>query len=92
MLDSKTNLTGTPVGGIGALQIVQLGLYSRVPLAVALAAVAFTIIILVARAFIPSLDPNEPPLLESRIPIVGHIIGIIQHQTSYHKILRLVAW
>jgi hypothetical protein len=36
----------------------------------------------------PRLDPNEPPLIKPTIPLIGHIIGIIRHQNTYHRIVK----
>ncbi|RDW80338.1 cytochrome P450-12 [Coleophoma crateriformis] len=36
----------------------------------------------------PRLDASEPPLLKPSIPLIGHIIGIIWHQTDYHRIVH----
>jgi hypothetical protein len=33
------------------------------------------------------LDPQEPPLLKPKIPYVGHVIGILQHQITYFDML-----
>jgi hypothetical protein len=35
--------------------------------------------------FTPRMDPNEPPLIKPRIPIIGHIIGVITQQSGYHR-------
>lgn len=39
----------------------------------------------------PNMDPNEPPLIKPKVPLIGHIIGIIQHQSGYHKMIRCVS-
>ncbi|KAM6535894.1 hypothetical protein FALCPG4_005421 [Fusarium falciforme] len=36
----------------------------------------------------PRLDPREPPVVKPTIPLVGHIIGIIRHQSDYHRIIH----
>lgn len=36
----------------------------------------------------PHMHPNEPPLLKPSIPLIGHLIGLILHQTDYHRIVR----
>ncbi len=33
-------------------------------------------------------DPREPPIIKSRIPYVGHILGIIRYGTKYFKIVK----
>jgi len=37
---------------------------------------------------VPRVDSREPPLLKSRIPVIGHIIGLIRYQAEYHIMLR----
>lgn len=34
------------------------------------------------------LDRKEPPLIPSRIPYVGHIIGLIRNGTRYYAKMR----
>jgi hypothetical protein len=36
------------------------------------------------------VDAREPPILKPTIPYVGHIIGLLTHQTSYFEKLRYV--
>lgn len=31
-------------------------------------------------------DPREPPAVESKIPIVGHLIGMLRHGVAYSNI------
>lgn len=31
----------------------------------------------------PKFDPREPPLVKPRIPIIGHLIGLIRYQNEY---------
>jgi hypothetical protein len=38
----------------------------------------------------PALDPREPPVLQSRIPFIGHIIGMVAEGTLYFKKLGWV--
>lgn len=33
-------------------------------------------------------DPKEPPRLRARIPLIGHLIGIIVSGPSYHSVIR----
>jgi hypothetical protein len=35
-------------------------------------------------------NAKEPHILPSKIPIIGHILGIMQHQAEYLQMLRLV--
>jgi len=36
-----------------------------------------------------TMNLSEPPLLKSKIPYIGHLIGFLRHQTSYLEILKL---
>ncbi|KAL2116063.1 hypothetical protein VTJ04DRAFT_10318 [Mycothermus thermophilus] len=42
---------------------------------------------LIPRTLSPRLHPLEPPLLRPRVPLIGHILGLIRHQANYHAIL-----
>jgi hypothetical protein len=34
------------------------------------------------------MDPREPPLVRPKIPFIGHLIGLMRHQTTYLQMLR----
>ncbi len=36
----------------------------------------------------PTHDANEPPVVSSSIPYVGHIIGLVQHGSRYFEFMR----
>ena len=36
----------------------------------------------------PRLDAQEPPLLKPSIPLIGHMIGLMKHQSQYHVLLQ----
>lgn len=38
--------------------------------------------------FIPKHAPNEPPLVSSYIPYIGHIIGLFHHGSRYYQVTR----
>ena len=40
------------------------------------------------RTLSPRIDPREPPLVKPRIPLIGHIIGMMRHQAEYHIMLQ----
>lgn len=42
---------------------------------------------LLHKLFSPHNDSREPPLLKPRIPVLGHLIGLLRHQGGYIKIL-----
>jgi hypothetical protein len=33
-------------------------------------------------------DPREPPRLQSKVPLIGHVLGLINSGPSYHSQLR----
>ena len=33
-------------------------------------------------------DPREPTRLRSKVPLIGHVLGLIRHGPSYHSKLR----
>jgi hypothetical protein len=38
--------------------------------------------------WMPKHDANEPPVVSSSIPYVGHIIGLWQHGSRYYEFMR----
>lgn len=44
-----------------------------------------TVVLLLWRLVSPSLDPREPPLLKPKIPIIGHLVGLVGEQTHFFK-------
>jgi hypothetical protein len=36
----------------------------------------------------PALDPREPPEVHSKIPVIGHLIGMLKYQIHYLEILK----
>ena len=33
-------------------------------------------------------DPREPPRVRSKIPLIGHVIGLMRHGPTYYKQMR----
>ena len=46
------------------------------------------IVFLIRRIITIELAPGEPPLLRPRVPLIGHILGLIKHESDYFTILR----
>lgn len=46
------------------------------------------IVFLIRRIITIELGPGEPPLLRPRVPLIGHILGLIKHESDYFSILR----
>lgn len=38
--------------------------------------------------FFTGLDPREPPEVKSRIPLFGHLFGLLRHKADYMTVLR----
>ncbi|KAF3032342.1 hypothetical protein E8E12_001542 [Didymella heteroderae] len=82
-----SNASLTKDGGLGT-RTLNVVLHGRLPASIAVVSIAL-IVFGIAQVSSPTLDPKEPPLIKSRVPVIGHIVGIIQQQATYHKILRL---
>jgi hypothetical protein len=52
----------------------------------ALAVVVF--LLALDRRYMPKQASNEPPVVKSLIPYIGHIVGLIRHGTRYYQNLR----
>lgn len=68
-MDASNASLGESAGG--SLGAVPIG---RVTATIVAVAVTVIVLSLVNFAY-PTLDPKEPPLIQSKIPIIGHIIG-----------------
>ena len=42
------------------------------------------------RRLTPPHEDVEPPVLWPKMPLVGHVIGMFQHGTSYYSMLRCI--
>ena len=38
----------------------------------------------------PKYDVREPPIIRPKVPLVGHIIGLLRHGLRYFEIIRWV--
>lgn len=47
--------------------------------------VVISLLLLGLRGMSPEMDPREPPLYKPRIPVIGHIIGIMTEHTAMFK-------
>lgn len=34
------------------------------------------------------LDPREPPMAPTKIPVIGHIIGLLWHGKKYYQVIQ----
>ncbi len=66
--------------------MVQDGRKSPIIYVCALGAIALGLVIQNLTSV--SVDPREPPILRPRIPIVGHLVGLLQHHGVY--LMRLL--
>ncbi|KAK6222082.1 hypothetical protein QIS74_04337 [Colletotrichum tabaci] len=51
-------------------------------------AVVLALAIFIHRFSSPELDKREPPPMKPKIPIIGHLVGMIRHQSRYFKTLE----
>jgi hypothetical protein len=60
----------------------------------ALIAFVFALISLLTLWFwgVEDVDPGEPPVVRSRIPFIGHMIGLLRHHNNYFTTLRCVGY
>lgn len=62
------------------------------PAAVAAACILVPLLaVLIKAGFFPSIDPREPPLVRSKVPFIGHILGLVQEQSNYFNRLVCVS-
>jgi hypothetical protein len=69
---------------LGMLPLLTGRILERPMTVPATIAIALVLAFLVLHTLTPSIDPREPSLVKPRIPFVGHIIGMMQHQAGYH--------
>jgi len=48
------------------------------------------VVLLVWRVADVQIDAQEPPIVISRIPLIGHVVGMMRYQVGYFEMLRLV--
>lgn len=48
-------------------------------------ALAVLVGVLLSKFFSLKMDPREPPLVPSKVPLIGHIIGMVQEGPQYLK-------
>lgn len=80
--NSSNTTTNVP-----ALGPILSALDNRLPLTIVITSLAVIIAALTKLCY-PTLDPSEPPVVLPKVPIIGHLLGIIQHQSNYHTILK----
>lgn len=39
----------------------------------------------------PKIDPREPPIINAKIPFIGHILGLIRYGVPYYAMTRYSA-
>ncbi|KAF4980542.1 hypothetical protein FZEAL_3477 [Fusarium zealandicum] len=81
-----TNNSGSVLQGL--LVDLRGGNYSAATILAITLLVGAATLSLLTRLLSPRLDPREPPVVRPTIPLIGHIIGIIRHQSDYHRILH----
>ncbi|EAQ85351.1 hypothetical protein CHGG_09365 [Chaetomium globosum CBS 148.51] len=51
-------------------------------------AIAMALVYVLLQALEARVDPREPPLVKPRLPLIGHIIGMMREQAQYHITLQ----
>ena len=57
------------------------------PVLIAIVVGILSILFFLWRKADASLDTDEPPIALSRVPFIGHIIGLIRYQVEYFEAL-----
>lgn len=57
---------------------------------IAIIATLISVMVLI-RLLVLDLDPREPPFVNSRVPFIGHIVGLLVHSTEYFSKIKQVA-
>ena len=72
------------------MEIVTKEMMEAKPFLIALLFVAATLALLFLTEYLygPRHLPNEPPVVDSSIPFVGHIIGLLRHGHRYYQVVR----
>lgn len=47
-----------------------------------------SLLVVFMRLSVPNLDPREPPLLKSRVPFIGHTVGLLAHSADYFSKIK----
>lgn len=48
-------------------------------------AALMVLLVVVKKLSSPTVDSREPPLMHPRIPVIGHLLGMIKHGNQYFK-------
>ena len=46
-------------------------------------AIAFVLLLLLGRLLEPSTSKQEPPLVRAKVPLFGHLLGLLRHGNAY---------
>ena len=61
------------------------------PTALTVACVVIPLVAFIIKAgYFMTLDPREPPLVRSKVPFIGHILGLITEESNYFTRLACV--
>ncbi len=50
--------------------------------------VVVALVILANYTLGPRYDPREPPVIQQKVPHIGHFIGLLQYGLRYFELLR----
>ena len=54
-----------------------------VPSVAAKLALAFVGLFVIGRLLEPSISKQEPPIVRARVPLFGHLLGLLRHGNAY---------
>ncbi len=66
----------------GIVEAARAGFNHSTPLNITIA-VFLGLALLLHRMFSVHLDPREPPMLKPRVPVIGHLVGLLWNRIDY---------
>lgn len=51
-------------------------------------AISVVVLHLLGKIITPKVDQHEPPILKPRLPLIGHILGLMKYEANYFSVLR----
>lgn len=51
-------------------------------------AVLVVVLHFLGKVISPKVDQHEPPILKPRLPLIGHILGLMKYEANYFSVLR----
>lgn len=51
-------------------------------------AVLVAVLHFLGKIITPKINQHEPPILTPRVPLIGHILGLMKYEANYFSVLR----